>query len=127
MKKKKNPAAVALGRKGGTARGKLSKEKLSAIGKHGAAVRWTVTGDVPGKFVIEVSHRKSGSKKYMGAKPAPAGDTERDFVNTMFDRWEDASRYPYPSEQVAAAMVVGFPDTQNLDYAVVAAKKGGKS
>jgi hypothetical protein len=37
----KNPAAVELGRAGGTARGKsLSKEELSAIGKAGAAKRW---------------------------------------------------------------------------------------
>jgi hypothetical protein len=41
----KNPAAVALGRlgglKGGKARAKkLSKKKLSAIGKKGARARW---------------------------------------------------------------------------------------
>jgi hypothetical protein len=104
---------------------KKTQKQLSKIGKQGAAVRWTVTGDVAGRFVIEVSHRKSsGSKKYIGAKPAPAG-SECDFVNTTFDRWEDASRYPYPSEQAAAAMVLSFPQTRHLDYAVIAAK-GGK-
>lgn len=37
----KNAAAVELGAKGGEARAKnLSKEELSAIGKHGAAKRW---------------------------------------------------------------------------------------
>ena len=37
----KNPAAVELGAKGGTQRGKnLSKQELSAIGKKGAAARW---------------------------------------------------------------------------------------
>lgn len=41
----KNPAAVSLGRlggkKGGPARAaKLSKKRLSAIGKKGAAARW---------------------------------------------------------------------------------------
>lgn len=41
----KNPAAVALGRlgglKGGPARAKLSKKKLSAIGRKGAQARWS--------------------------------------------------------------------------------------
>ena len=41
----KNPAAVALGRRGGKKGGparaeKLSKEQLSEIGKKGAAARW---------------------------------------------------------------------------------------
>jgi hypothetical protein len=41
MKKKKNPAAVQLGRKGGLARKKnLTKEQLSEIGKAGAGKRW---------------------------------------------------------------------------------------
>lgn len=41
VKKKKNPAAVALGRHGGKARAKsLSKRELSKIGRKGAAARW---------------------------------------------------------------------------------------
>jgi hypothetical protein len=41
MKKKKNPAAVQLGRKGGLARKKnLTKDELSKIGKVGAEKRW---------------------------------------------------------------------------------------
>jgi len=45
QKPKKNPAAVALGRLGGLKGGpsraaKLSKEKLSKIGKVGAKARW---------------------------------------------------------------------------------------
>lgn len=40
--KKKDPAAVALGQKGGKARAaRLSPQRLSEIGKKGAAVRWT--------------------------------------------------------------------------------------
>lgn len=40
MAKKKNPAAVKLGRKGGLARAKnLSKEQLSKIGKKGGRPR----------------------------------------------------------------------------------------
>jgi hypothetical protein len=47
----KNPAAVALGRlgglKGGPARAKLGKKKLSELGKKAAKARW---------------HRQSGNK-----------------------------------------------------------------
>lgn len=39
--KKKDPLAVALGRRGGKARAtRLSREALSEIGKKGAQVRW---------------------------------------------------------------------------------------
>jgi hypothetical protein len=45
MKKKKNPAAVQLGRKGGLARKKnLTKEQLSEIGKAAAGKRWAKKG-----------------------------------------------------------------------------------
>jgi len=45
MAKRKNPAAVALGRKGGKKGGKaraanLTAEQLSEIGRMGAAKRW---------------------------------------------------------------------------------------
>ena len=41
MSKRKNPAAVALGRRGGKSRArKQSKTALSRIGKLGAAARW---------------------------------------------------------------------------------------
>jgi hypothetical protein len=41
MKKRKNPAAVTLGRQGGKARAKkLSKRALSKIGRKGAKARW---------------------------------------------------------------------------------------
>jgi hypothetical protein len=44
MTKKKNPAAVSLGAKGGRARAKkLSKAELSAIGKKAAAGRWSAS------------------------------------------------------------------------------------
>jgi hypothetical protein len=40
-RKRKDPAAVRLGRKGGRARVKTtSKERLSEIGRAGAAARW---------------------------------------------------------------------------------------
>lgn len=41
MAKKKDPNAVALGRKGGRARMRgLTEEQLTALGKKGAAARW---------------------------------------------------------------------------------------
>ena len=41
MAKKKDPAAVKLGRRGGKANmAKLSKEQRSALGKLAAAARW---------------------------------------------------------------------------------------
>jgi hypothetical protein len=41
MKKRKNPAAVALGKRGGLARAKkASKKMLSKIGRKGATARW---------------------------------------------------------------------------------------
>ena len=41
MTKRKNPAAVTLGRRGGIARAqKRSKEELSEIGRKGATARW---------------------------------------------------------------------------------------
>jgi len=50
MAKRKNPAAVALGRKGGKKGGKaraanLTPEQLSEIGRMGAAKRWKKRND----------------------------------------------------------------------------------
>jgi hypothetical protein len=45
MRKKKEPAAVALGRRGGLARAKkLSKKKQSEIGQKAARARWKKGG-----------------------------------------------------------------------------------
>ena len=48
-KRRKDPAAVALGRKGGLKGGKaraakLSRERLSEIGRQGATARWAKEG-----------------------------------------------------------------------------------
>jgi hypothetical protein len=48
--KKKNPAAVALGRRGGQARAaSLSPARLREIGQKGAAVRWAKAKRAKGK------------------------------------------------------------------------------
>jgi hypothetical protein len=45
MRKRKNPAAMALGKLGGEARAKIATpKKLSEIGKRGAAARWKKGG-----------------------------------------------------------------------------------
>ena len=54
MAKRKNPAAVALGRKGGRKGGKaraanLTPEQLSEIGRLGAAKRWEKRERVSGQ------------------------------------------------------------------------------
>jgi len=44
--KKKMPAAVELGRRGGFARAKkASRQKLTEIGRKGAAARWRKAGE----------------------------------------------------------------------------------
>jgi hypothetical protein len=53
MAKRKNPAAVALGRKGGKKGGKaraanLTADELAAIGRMGAAARWAKQKQVKG-------------------------------------------------------------------------------
>ncbi len=89
-------------------------------------IRYNVTlgtSDRSGEFVIEMTHRNGGKQIYMGAVFEQTADS--DFTNEVFETLEDASRYPYPSEQTAAAIILSLPDTQNIDYAVVEAK-GGK-
>jgi general stress protein YciG len=54
MAKRKNPAAVALGRKGGKKGGKaraanLTPEQLAEIGRMGAAARWAKQGRAKGQ------------------------------------------------------------------------------
>lgn len=59
-KKRKNPAAVALGRKGGLKGGKaraekLSAEELSEQGRNAVLARWT-------KYYAEKAAKEEGSK-----------------------------------------------------------------
>jgi hypothetical protein len=82
-------------------------------------IRYAVTEDRVGNFVIEMAHRITGEKKYLGAVP---GKSPNDFATTGFDHFEDASSFPFPSEQTAAAVILSLPKTNNLDFAVVVAK-----
>jgi hypothetical protein len=70
-------------------------------------------------YVIEVKHRAGGSK-YIGTVPTESGEPNvEDFENTMFDSLEEASKFPFPTAEVAAYVVQTFPPTKNLDYEVV--------
>jgi general stress protein YciG len=64
MAKRKNPAAVALGRKGGKKGGKaraanLTPEQLSEIGRMGAAKRWAKRGAETHPASVPVIDRES--------------------------------------------------------------------
>lgn len=69
-KQRKNPAAAALGRKGGTARAaKLSVSELSAIGKAGAAARWgTARAKKAAAASAAVRSKKAAAKKKAAKK-----------------------------------------------------------
>ena len=84
---------------------------------------YSIDSHTLGRFVIEMKHRVTGEKKYFGAVPKPG--QEDSFTNTMFDCLEDASRYPFPFDQAAAAVILSFRETRNIEYAVIEAK-GGK-
>ena len=57
MAKRKNPAAVALGRKGGKARAaNLTAEQLSEIGRMGAAKRWAKRSRPEGQTHPQTGH-----------------------------------------------------------------------
>ena len=61
MAKRKNPAAVALGRKGGKKGGKaraanLTPEQLSEIGRMGAAKRWAKRNRAEGQTGPNLGH-----------------------------------------------------------------------
>jgi hypothetical protein len=87
-----------------------------------------------GSFVIEMTHRKTGDKKYIGSVPMD-DDNEPVFLNgkpvetfsfsnEFFETFEEASRYPFDSQEAAEAVVFSLPKTKNIDFAVVEAFKG---
>lgn len=73
MAKKKDPAAVSLGRRGGKKGGKararnLSKERLSEIGREGAEARWAKYREEAKKATEEKARKATAKKKT--TKPA---------------------------------------------------------
>ena len=43
-----------------------------------------------------------------------------DFENTSFKTLEEASQFPFPTAEAAAAVILGLPETKNIDFEVVA-------
>jgi hypothetical protein len=68
-------------------------------------------------FVIEMNHKKHAGRQYICAVPTT---TPNDYENTAVETLEEASRYPYPTEEVAALVVTSFPPTKNVIYRVIA-------
>ena len=60
--KRKNPAAVALGRKGGKAGTGAAKARSSAVAKAAALERWKNHTARPGRSNIAVRHAEDGAK-----------------------------------------------------------------
>jgi hypothetical protein len=84
-------------------------------------------------FVIKLNHKKGMPLMYVGAVPVARerdddqvlalerkGFGVEDFENTPFETLEEASEFPYPTAEAAAAVIRGFPKTTNIDYEVVA-------
>src|SRR5271156_6084126 len=84
-------------------------------------------------YVIKLNHKKGLPPKYVGSVPRATdhddaqvvalerkGFTVCDFENTLFETLEEASQFPYPTAEAAAAVVPGLPETKNIDYEVVA-------
>jgi hypothetical protein len=75
--------------------------------------------ETPGSFVIEMTHRKSKAKYFLGALPTGP----REFVTTKFDSLEDASRHPFPSTEVCFGVLAqdAFRKTKDISYKIVEA------
>lgn len=83
-------------------------------------------------YVVKLNHRKGLPPKYIGAVPVATDQDDDqvvalerkglrtyDFKNTLFETLEEASQFPYPTAEAAAAIVLGLPKTKNIDYEVV--------
>jgi hypothetical protein len=84
--------------------------------------------------VIKLNHRKGHPPMYLGAVPVATdqdddqvvalerkGVRTYDFESTSFKTLEEASQFPYPTAEAAAAVILGLPETKNIDFEVVAA------
>jgi hypothetical protein len=84
-------------------------------------------------YVIKLNHKKGKPPMYVGAVPGATDQDDDqvlalerkgfriyDFENTLFETLEEASQFPYPTAEAAAAVIRDFPKTENIDYEVVA-------
>jgi hypothetical protein len=84
------------------------------------------------RYLIRLRNRETGQLAYIGGVPVPtdhddeqviamerSGLTVYDNENTLFESFEEASTFPYPTAEVAASVIRGLPETQNIDYEIV--------
>jgi hypothetical protein len=84
-------------------------------------------------YVVRLNHRKGYLPKYIGVVPiATDHDDDKvralertglhvlDFENRLFDTFEEASRFPFPTPEAATMVIRTLPKTRNIDYEVVA-------
>jgi len=64
--------------------------------------------------VIKMTHKKTGQIAFMGSVPF-----KDEHENTEFQKFEEVKRYPYPSHEVATAIILTLPPTCNIEYSVV--------
>jgi hypothetical protein len=88
-------------------------------------------------YVIKLNHKMGKPPMYIGAVPVATDQDEDqvlalerkglrtyDFESTSFDTLEEASQFPYPTAEAAAAVILGLPKTKNIDFEVVATGDG---
>ncbi len=71
-------------------------------------------------YIIEVKHRNTGEVRYIASAPVEAVGENL----TLEAKWctrEEASRYPYDTEEIAAHVIDTFPETENLIWSIVPA------
>ena len=89
----------------------------------------------PMGYVIKLQNRKTRKLGYIGAVPVPTDHDDNQVIglereglrvsdckNTVFERFEEASKCPYPTAEVAAVVILGLPKTKNIDYEVIPAQ-----
>ena len=81
------------------------------------AFTYTENTEAPGSFVIEKTHPKSKAKFYLGLVRKGPRDSEVE----RFCSLEEVSRHPFPSTEVAFAVLASdvFCKTKRFSYKIV--------
>ena len=108
---------------------KKNKQSSDAIGKH--RVKHHQEEETT-RYLIRLRNRETGELAYIGGVPVPtdhddemviamerSGLTVYDNENRLFESFEQASTFPYPTAEVAASVIRGLPETRYVDYEVV--------
>lgn len=84
------------------------------------------------RYIISMRNRETGQLAYIAGVPVPTDHDdemviamERDGLrvydneNRVFESFEEACKFPYPTAEVAASVIRGLPETKYIDYEVV--------